>query len=58
MIAAGERTARTAKHGVPVGIHTGGAPPGTPYTCCPKLRLALGDPLLLEDMLKTLGVFI
>jgi predicted TIM-barrel fold metal-dependent hydrolase len=31
-----------AKHGVPVGIHTGGAPPGTPYTCCPKFRLKLG----------------
>ena len=40
-----------AKHGVPVGIHTGGAPPRTPYTCCPKFRLTLGDPLLLEDML-------
>jgi uncharacterized protein len=40
-----------AKHGVPVGIHTGGAPPRTPYTCCPKFRLKLGDPLLLEDML-------
>jgi hypothetical protein len=40
-----------AKHGVPVGIHTGGAPPRTPYTCCPKFRLRLGDPLLLEDML-------
>ena len=40
-----------AKHGVPVGIHTGGAPPRTPYTCCPKFRLALGDPLLLEDLL-------
>jgi uncharacterized protein len=40
-----------AKHGVPVGIHTGGAPPGTPYTCCPKFRLTLGDPLLLEDLL-------
>src|SRR5688572_12221962 len=39
------------KHGVPIGIHTGGAPPRTPYTCCPKFRLALGDPLLLEDML-------
>jgi len=39
------------KHGVPVGIHTGGAPPGTPYTCCPKFRLALGDPLLLENLL-------
>jgi predicted TIM-barrel fold metal-dependent hydrolase len=39
------------KHGVPVGIHTGGAPPRTPYTCCPKFRLTLGDPLLLEDVL-------
>ena len=39
------------KHGVPVAIHTGGAPPRTPYTCCPKFRLRLGDPLLLEDML-------
>jgi len=38
-------------HGVPVGIHTGGAPPRTPYTCCPKFRLRLGDPLLLEDLL-------
>jgi uncharacterized protein len=40
-----------AKHGVPVGIHTGGGPPATPYTCCPKFRLSLGDPLLLEDLL-------
>ena len=40
-----------SKHGVPVGIHTGGGPPGTPYTCCPKFRLKLGDPLLLEEML-------
>jgi hypothetical protein len=39
------------KHGVPVGIHTGGAPPRTPYTCCPKFRLTLNDPLLLEDLL-------
>ena len=39
------------KRGVPVAIHTGGAPPRTPYTCCPKFRLRLGDPLLLEDML-------
>jgi predicted TIM-barrel fold metal-dependent hydrolase len=38
-------------HGVLVGIHTGGAPPRTPYTCCPKFRLRLGDPLLLEDLL-------
>ena len=39
------------KHGVPVAIHTGSAFPRTPYTCCPKFRLRLGDPLLLEDML-------
>ncbi len=39
------------KHRVPVGIHTGGGPPRTPYTCCPKFRLQLGDPLLLEDLL-------
>ena len=39
------------KHGVPVGIHTGGGPPRTPHTCCPKFRLKLGDPLLLEDLL-------
>jgi predicted TIM-barrel fold metal-dependent hydrolase len=50
-----------AKHRVPVGIHTGGAPPRTPYTCCPKFRLALGDPLLLEDLLvkyPTLKVYV
>lgn len=39
------------KHRVPVGIHTGGGPPRTPYTCCPKFRLSLGDPLLLEDLI-------
>jgi uncharacterized protein len=50
-----------AKRGVPVGIHTGGAPPRTPYTCCPKFRLTLGDPLLLEDLLvkhPTLKVYV
>jgi predicted TIM-barrel fold metal-dependent hydrolase len=50
-----------ATHGVPVAVHTGGAPPGTPYTCCPKFRLVLGDPLLLEDMLvrhPTLRVYV
>jgi uncharacterized protein len=50
-----------AKHGVPVGIHTGGGPPRTPYTCCPKFRLRLGDPLLLEDVLvrnPTLRVYV
>jgi predicted TIM-barrel fold metal-dependent hydrolase len=39
------------KHGIPVGIHTGGGPPRSAYTCCPKFRLSLGDPLLLEDLL-------
>jgi predicted TIM-barrel fold metal-dependent hydrolase len=50
-----------AQHRVPVGIHTGGAPPGTPYGCCPKFRLRLGDPLLLEDLLvkhPTLKVYV
>ena len=39
------------EHGVPVGIHTGGGPPGTPYRSHPRFRVRLGDPLLLEDML-------
>ena len=50
-----------AQHAVPVGIHTGGGPPRTPYTCCPKFRLTLGDPLLLEDLLvkyPTLKVYV
>jgi len=37
---------------IPVGIHTGLAPPGTPYGCCPKFTVALGNPLQLEPMLK------
>lgn len=36
---------------VPVGIHTGTSFPGTPYECCPRFRVALGNPLLLEDLL-------
>jgi hypothetical protein len=36
---------------IPVGIHTGTSFPGTPYECCPKFRVALGNPLLLEDLL-------
>lgn len=36
---------------VPVGLHTGLAPPGTPYTCCPKFRITLGNPALLEEVL-------
>jgi uncharacterized protein len=37
---------------VPVGIHTGLAPPGAAYGCCPNFRIALGNPLALEPMLK------
>jgi predicted TIM-barrel fold metal-dependent hydrolase len=36
---------------LPVGLHTGLAPPRTPYTCCPKFRNALGNPALLEEVL-------
>tara|TARA_R110000850_G_scaffold277058_1_gene421794 strand:+ start:2653 stop:3651 length:999 start_codon:yes stop_codon:yes gene_type:complete len=39
------------EEGIPVGIHTGASFPGTPFVCCPKFRLALGNPMLLEDML-------
>jgi len=37
---------------IPVNIHTGLAPPGTPYGCCPDFSVALGNPLTLEPMLK------
>jgi predicted TIM-barrel fold metal-dependent hydrolase len=36
---------------IPVGLHTGLAPPGTPYRCCPKFRNTLGNPVLLEEVL-------
>ena len=36
---------------IPVGIHTGLAPPNTPYQCCPKFRTSLGNPALLEEVL-------
>jgi predicted TIM-barrel fold metal-dependent hydrolase len=36
---------------IPVGVHTGGGPPGTPFGCCPRFRMSLGNPLLLEDVL-------
>ena len=35
----------------PVGLHTGLAPAGTPYRCCPKFRNTLGNPALLEEVL-------
>ena len=34
-----------------MGIHTGMSAPGTPLRCCPKFRLSLGNPYLLEDLL-------
>ena len=36
---------------IPVGIHTGTSFPGMPYQGYPRFRLALGNPLLLEDLL-------
>ena len=37
---------------IPVGLHTGLAPPGAAYGCCPQFRIELGNPLRLEPMLK------
>ncbi|MCX6563435.1 MAG: amidohydrolase family protein, partial [Candidatus Aminicenantes bacterium] len=37
---------------IPVGIHTGIGPPGTPYDpCCPNFRVTLGNPVLVEEVL-------
>ncbi len=37
---------------IPVGIHTGVGPPGTPYEpCCPNFRVTLGNPVLVEEVL-------
>jgi predicted TIM-barrel fold metal-dependent hydrolase len=37
---------------IPVAIHTGIGPPGTPYdSCCPKFRATLGNPILVEEVL-------
>ncbi len=36
---------------IPVGIHMGYGAPGGPYWLYPKYRAALGNPLLLEDLL-------
>lgn len=36
---------------VPVGVHTGVGPPGVAYGCCPKFRVAAGNPLPLEEVL-------
>lgn len=36
---------------VPVGFHTGIGPSNAPYECCPKFRIGLGNPALLEEVL-------
>jgi predicted TIM-barrel fold metal-dependent hydrolase len=36
---------------IPVGVHTGLGPAGTPYACCPKFRVSYGNPILLEEVL-------
>jgi predicted TIM-barrel fold metal-dependent hydrolase len=36
---------------IPVGIHTGLGPEGTPYTCCPKFRVMYGNPISFEEVL-------
>jgi hypothetical protein len=37
---------------IPVGIHTGLGPQGTPYEpCCPNFRVTLGNPILVEEVL-------
>lgn len=37
---------------IPVGIHTGLAPPGAAYACCKDFSVTLGNPAMLEPMLK------
>jgi predicted TIM-barrel fold metal-dependent hydrolase len=36
---------------IPVGVHSGLGPAGTPYACCPKVRVTYGNPVLLEEVL-------
>jgi predicted TIM-barrel fold metal-dependent hydrolase len=36
---------------LPVGVHVGPGPPGTPYVGSPRYRARLSNPLLLEDVL-------
>jgi len=37
---------------IPVGVHTGIGPPGTPYLpCFPQFRVTLGNPVLIEEVL-------
>jgi predicted TIM-barrel fold metal-dependent hydrolase len=38
---------------IPVALHTGPGPPGISYDpCCPKFRIALANPILVEDVLN------
>jgi predicted TIM-barrel fold metal-dependent hydrolase len=37
--------------GIPVALHTGMSFPNTTYTCCPKFRTHLGNPMLIEEVL-------
>ena len=38
---------------IPVAVHMGVGPPGISYDpCCPNFRIALGNPILLEDVLN------
>jgi predicted TIM-barrel fold metal-dependent hydrolase len=36
---------------VPVGFHTGIGPANAPFECCPKFRIGLGNPALIEEVL-------
>jgi len=36
---------------IPVGVHTGLGPPGTPYAGFPEFRVTYGNPVLLEEVL-------
>lgn len=36
---------------VPVAVHVGPSPPGATYDCCPDFRVALANPLLIEEAL-------
>ncbi len=37
---------------IPVGMHTGAGPPRPPSNCCPEFDLAVGNPALLEPVLR------
>jgi predicted TIM-barrel fold metal-dependent hydrolase len=39
------------EHGLPVGIHTGGGPPGIVQSSRPKFRYEYGNPFQLQDVL-------